>query len=75
MFPPLWKAATILFAAVSPGCPGSEKLTVVRPFTVLATMAPATAITIQATTTSARCRSTSSARRRIVVPPRQEVRG
>ena len=68
VFPPLWKAAMILFAAVSPGCPGNEKFTVIRSVTVLATAPPATAITTQATTTSSRCRSTISPRRRMVDP-------
>jgi len=30
VLPPLWKASMILFAAVSPGCPGSEKSRVHR---------------------------------------------
>ena len=71
VLPPLWNAVMISFAAVSPGWPGSEKLTVIRFDTVPVTAPPATAMIIQPITMTSRCRSTSSPQRRMVVPLRE----
>ena len=68
VFPPLWNAAMIWFAALSPGWPGSEKSTVSRSLTLLVTAMPATATTNQTSITIRRCRRTSSPQRRMASP-------